>query len=104
MINFGRYNSVIEFFKVEATKDEFNDVITELKLFTSKRSRVLNKSSTTTTDNTPNTVTVIEAKIRYSNDITSDLTLRYNNTDYKIVSVVDYDGSRRELTITAIKE
>lgn len=103
MINFGRYNSVIEFYKAITTKDEFNDVITELQRFTSKRSRVLNKSSTTTTDNTPNTVTVIEAKIRYSNDITNDLTLRYNNTNYTIVSVVDYDGSKRELIITAIK-
>uniref|UniRef100_UPI00404814CF phage head closure protein n=1 Tax=Shewanella sp. TaxID=50422 RepID=UPI00404814CF len=103
MINFGRYNSIIEFYKKEQTKDEFNDTQETLVLYTKKRSRVLNKSTTVTQDNTPSTVEVIEAKIRYQSDITNDLILRFKGVDYEIKSVVDYDHTRKELTITATK-
>jgi SPP1 family predicted phage head-tail adaptor len=103
MINFGRYNSVVEFYKSVKTTDEFNEVQEELVLFTSKRSRVLNKSTTVTQDNTPSTVEVIEAKIRYQSDIDNNMILRFKGVDYEIKSVVDYDHTRKELTITAVK-
>lgn len=104
MINFGRYKHVIDLYVEKQIKDEFNSVTIELVKVTSKRSRVLNKSITTTNDNTPSTVIVIEARIRYSTDINSNMTLRFNNIDYEITSVVDYDNSKRELIITAIKQ
>jgi SPP1 family predicted phage head-tail adaptor len=103
MINFGRYNSVIEFYVKTQTKDEFNDTTETLVLLTSKRSRVLNKSTTVTQDNTPSTVEVIEAKIRYQSDIDNNMILRFKGVDYEIKSVVDYDHTRKELTITAVK-
>ena len=104
MINFGRYKHIIDLYIEKQIKDEFNSVSIELVKVTSKRSRVLNKSITTTNDNTPSTVIVIEARIRYSTDINSNMTLRFENIDYEITSVVDYDNSKRELIITAIKQ
>jgi SPP1 family predicted phage head-tail adaptor len=103
MINFGRYKDQIQLFVITKTEDEFNATTETLVLKNTYRSRVLNKTTTATKDNTPSTTVVIEARIRYTPDITEQMILRHRGLDYSITSVVDYDFQEKELIITAVR-
>jgi len=103
MINIGRMNSFIEFFKVVNIKDEYNAVSQSLELVYSTRARVLDKSISKTDDETPNSRSLIDATCRYSTSITDEMILRYDNKDYEIKNVVDFDGTKRQIKIRAQK-
>lgn len=103
MINIGRYKDKVSFYNQTQTTNEFNDIETMNVLVFLRSARCINITQKANDTSTPTTDAYIEIRTRYSPLITDNQLVEHKGFMYEVLTVIDYEFTKKELVIQAKK-